>query len=86
MKVAVYVITYLRPEGLKRLLEGLNRSTFDKCAETPVLELIVVDNDSSGLACAFCEEMRPDLRWPLRCFVEARRACRLTLAWPEPPS
>ena len=72
-KVAVCVITYRRPEGLRRLLEGLNQLTFDRCGEAPALELIVVDNDSSGPACAFCEEIRSNLNWPLRCFVEPRR-------------
>ena len=30
MRVAVCVITYRRPEGLKRLLNGLNELVFDK--------------------------------------------------------
>ena len=72
MKVAVCVITYQRPEGLKRLMEDLNELAFDKCG-TPSLEVIVVDNDSAGLACKFCEEIRSDLHWPLKCSVELRR-------------
>lgn len=72
MRVAVCVITCQRPEGLKRLLDGLNELTFDKC-EAPDVEIIVVDNDPAGSACAFCEEIRSDLRWPLKCCVEPRR-------------
>src|SRR5829696_7619321 len=71
-RVAVCVITCQRPEGLKRLIYGLNDLTFEKC-ETPDLEIVVVDNDPAGSACAFCESIRSDLRWPLKCDVEPRR-------------
>ena len=72
MRVAVCIITYQRPEGLKLLLEGLNGLDFMRC-EAPSLVIIVVDNDSAGLACRFCEETRSNLNWPLKCFVEPRR-------------
>src|SRR4051812_32400584 len=72
MKICVGIITYQRPEGLKRLLEGLNRLASDKC-EAPSLEVIVVDNDPAGPACTFVEEASSDLNWPLKCFVEPRR-------------
>ena len=47
MKVAVCVITFRRPEGLTRLLQGLSQLKFVKnpCVE---LVIIVVDNDASG--------------------------------------
>ena len=73
MKVAVCIISYRRPEGLKRLVDGLNRLTFHKCREVPSLKVIVVDNDSSGLACNFCDEARTSLNWSLECSVEPRR-------------
>ena len=66
------IATYQRPEGLKRLLEGLNKLAFDWC-ETPDLKIIVVDNDSAGHARALCEELRSSLRWPLKCSIEPRR-------------
>jgi succinoglycan biosynthesis protein ExoM len=72
MRVAVCVITCQRPEGLKRLIQGLDELSFDKC-ETPDVELVVVDNDPAGSARAFCEEIRPGLRWPLKYSVEPRR-------------
>lgn len=72
MRIAVCTTTYRRPEGLKRLINGLNRLVFDKC-EVPELEIIVVDNDPGGSALMFCEGIRSDLNWPLRCFVESRR-------------
>jgi succinoglycan biosynthesis protein ExoM len=72
MRVAVCVVTYQRPEGLKRLLAGLNRLTFSKC-EAPELEVVVVDNDPAGSACDSCEKIRSSLRWALKCCVEPRR-------------
>jgi succinoglycan biosynthesis protein ExoM len=72
MRVAVCTITYRRPEGLKRLIDGLDNLTFSK-NEPSGLELVVVDNDPAGLACRFCEGLRSDLNWPLRCVKEPRR-------------
>jgi len=54
------------------LVDGLSRLVFRK-SDPPDLEIVVVDNDPSGLACAFCEAIRSDLDWPLRCFIEPRR-------------
>src|SRR5215218_7475135 len=72
MKVAVCIITYRRPKGLKRLIESLNKLTFDKC-KAPNLQVIVVDNDPAGLAYEFCEGISSDLNWPLKRSVEPRR-------------
>ena len=66
------IITYKRPEGLKRLLEGLNKLAFNKC-KAPELEVIVVDNDAAGSACKFCEETRLGSNWSLKYFIEPRR-------------
>jgi glycosyltransferase involved in cell wall biosynthesis/GT2 family glycosyltransferase len=72
VRVAVCIITYRRPEGLKRLLDGLDRLVFEK-NPLPDLEIIVVDNDPTGSAQALCEVAKPNLRWPLRYCVESRR-------------
>jgi glycosyltransferase involved in cell wall biosynthesis len=72
VKVTVCIITYQRPEGLKRLLEGLNKLAFDKC-KVPELEVIVVDNDVAGSAYKVCEETRSASNWSLKYFVEPRR-------------
>ena len=72
MKVAICIITYKRPNGLRRLLEGINRLIFEK-TKSLKLQIIVVDNDLNGGASAFCKEIRDRLRWPLRYFVEGRR-------------
>jgi succinoglycan biosynthesis protein ExoM len=72
MRVAICINTCQRPKGLQRLLDGLNRLTFHRC-ETPDIEIIVVDNDSSGHACTFCQETSSELKWTLKCYVEPRR-------------
>ena len=73
-RVAVCVITYNRPEGLRRLLEGLDRLTFAG-DPPPAVEIVLVDNDPAGLACAPYESRDGSStgRWPLRCYVEPRR-------------
>lgn len=72
MRVAVCIITCQRPDGLKRLLNGLNQLEFKHC-KTPKLEIIIVDNDSNGSACKICTEISPQIQWNLRYYVEKRR-------------
>ncbi|CAA9222309.1 MAG: hypothetical protein AVDCRST_MAG93-497, partial [uncultured Chloroflexia bacterium] len=72
MRVAVCVITYQRPDGLKRLIGGLDELVFDK-SPPPNLEIIVVDNDQTGSACALLESSSRKLGWPIKCCVEPRR-------------
>ncbi len=72
MKVAVCVVTYLRPQGLERLLRALDGLRFDR-GGAPELEVVVVDNDPEGSAAAVCREEAPGLRWPLRYEHEPRR-------------
>jgi glycosyltransferase involved in cell wall biosynthesis/GT2 family glycosyltransferase len=72
VRVAVCIITYRRPEGLKRLLKALNKLVFEK-NPLPDLEIIVVDNDPTGSAQALCEVAKSNLKWPLRYCVESRR-------------
>lgn len=71
VRVAVCVITFRRPEGLTRLIHALNDLSFQ--GDPPELEIVVVDNDSSGPACELCDTLRAKIRWPLRCVVEPRR-------------
>ena len=71
MKVAICIITCQRPEGLRALLESLNRLTFTR--HHPDVEVVVVDNDTQGVASRVCDDIRPDFHWQLRCDVEPRR-------------
>lgn len=71
IKVAVCVTTYRRPEGLRRLVNGLERLTFDKC-EPPDIEIVIVDNDSRGSARGFCDSVRSSLCNPLNYYIESK--------------
>lgn len=72
MMISICLITYKRPQGLRRVLEGLNALTFDSLAR-PEIEVIVVDNDNNGLAAEICAEIRPSFNWVLKDSVEAQR-------------
>jgi GT2 family glycosyltransferase len=72
VKVAVCAVTYLRPRGLARLLEGLCTLRLEG-AQPPELEIVVVDNDPARSAEAVCDEWSDRLPWPLRYRHEERR-------------
>jgi succinoglycan biosynthesis protein ExoM len=72
VRVAVCVITYRRPQGLRRLLNGLDELVFHKNPR-PDLNIIVIDNDPTGSARAVCEGAKSNLRWPIRYCVEPRQ-------------
>jgi glycosyltransferase involved in cell wall biosynthesis len=72
MMVSICVATYKRPEGLRKLLNGLNGLTFNKI-ERPTLEVIVVDNEASGRGLEICQALAPDFQGSLRCFEEPRQ-------------
>lgn len=70
--VAICIITFRRPEGLKRLLEGINRLTFER-NEPPELKIVVVDNDAAGAAGRVCDRIKPNFKYPLIFSIEPRR-------------
>jgi glycosyltransferase involved in cell wall biosynthesis len=65
MHVAICCITFRRPEGMRRLLDGLNELTFGKNPE-PGITVVIVDNDAAAPMRAAIEARRPGFRWPLR--------------------
>jgi succinoglycan biosynthesis protein ExoM len=72
MLVSICVATYQRPEGLKRLMAGLDRLIFTDRAQ-PQIEVIVVDNDPTCSAQAFCEQLQSQFKWSLKYFSEPQR-------------
>ena len=72
MLVTICVLTYQRPEGLQRLIHGLNQLTFSRIPQ-PEIHVAVVDNDKAGAASEFCEQAKPGFKWALTCVVESQR-------------
>jgi succinoglycan biosynthesis protein ExoM len=54
-KIAICVITCFRPDGLKRLLNGVAKQKFTKNL-APEIKLVIVDNDAEGSARGVCDE------------------------------
>lgn len=72
MLVSICIITYQRPVGLQRLLEGINQLSFQRI-EAPEIEVIVVDNDNKGLAREICQELEPRFKWKIKTGIEKQR-------------
>lgn len=61
VRVTVCAATYRRPQGLRRLLDGLSALTFEN--PTPKISIIIVDNDPAGSAQPFVEDAAARLPW-----------------------
>lgn len=71
MRVAICIITFQRPKGLRAALEAVNAQAFE--SERPDLRVVVVDNDPEGSARAVCDAMRETMSIPVDYAVEPRR-------------
>jgi succinoglycan biosynthesis protein ExoM len=72
MLIAICIISFKRPNGLRRLLTEVNKLEFIKNPDVRI-KLIVIDNDCNASAMNVCNEIRPQMRWTLEYFVEPER-------------
>lgn len=72
MRVAVCVLTYKRPDGLRRLLDGLARLSFTKTQPADV-KVVVIDNDPSASSAGDCSKLKASYPWKLEWYNEKRR-------------
>jgi succinoglycan biosynthesis protein ExoM len=70
MHIAICIITYRRPEGLRRALDAIAAQVLDRPV---VLRVVVVDNDGPGSAREVCDAARAAMPCPLDYAVEPRR-------------
>jgi glycosyltransferase involved in cell wall biosynthesis len=71
MRIDICVITYRRPQGLQRLLGGLQQ--LELPAPAADVRVVVVDNDPEESARELCQEAQSWLSLPLTYRVEKRR-------------
>ncbi len=71
--VAVCCLTFRRPVGLRRVLEGIAALRFDTGVTPESVRVVIVDNDPEGSGEAIVDEMRAEVPFELRYAVEARR-------------
>lgn len=71
MRIAVCALTYKRPDGLRRLLDGLDRLDLEGCDAT--VDVVIVDNDPDRSAEAACLEANGVRRFPVAYHHEPRR-------------
>ena len=72
IKIAVCVITCFRPDGLKRLLDGMSKQKFTKNPQ-PEIKLVIVDNDEQGSARSVCKEFMAHHEMELEYDIEKQR-------------
>jgi succinoglycan biosynthesis protein ExoM len=70
MRIAICIITYRRPEGLRRALDAIGAQVLDRPASP---RIVVVDNDDAGSAGEVCDAARAASTLPLEYAIEPRR-------------
>jgi glycosyltransferase involved in cell wall biosynthesis len=77
LALAVCACTYKRPEGLKRLLDGIAAQTFDvfrsEYGENPRLNVVIADNEGNAEARRLCEAFEACSKIPATYVHESRQ-------------
>jgi succinoglycan biosynthesis protein ExoM len=71
-RITICACTYRRPEGLRALLDGLARQTFETDPR-PKADVVIVDNEGSAEACAICDRIRQARGLAVRYLHEPKR-------------
>lgn len=75
--VAVCACTYQRPDGLRRLLDGVAAQTFDRLrserGEAPRLSVVIADNEGSAEVRRICETFAAETGIACACVHEPQR-------------
>ncbi len=70
--IAICACTFRRPEGLRRLLDGLAEQRFSR-EPAPPLSVVIADNEGSDTARSLCEAFARRTAIPVAYTVEPRR-------------
>lgn len=70
--ISICIATYKRPEGLARLLEGIDNLRFSEL-DAPKIEVVIADNDREGSAKPVYESVKPTFKWELVYGVEPQQ-------------
>jgi GT2 family glycosyltransferase len=90
MKIAVCIITCLRPYSLEKLLSSLNNLDFKKNKNLKI-KIFIVDNDINGSAKKAIKRISKNYRWRIEYCIESRRgipfarnrAVKESLSWAD---
>jgi glycosyltransferase involved in cell wall biosynthesis len=70
VRVTICTLTYQRPAGLARLLQGLALLEFTD--DPPRVKVLVVDNNPDGSAATICDDWRDRFPFPISCVHDPR--------------
>lgn len=70
MHTTIAICTYQRPEGLHRLLDGIEKLSLPDGATEQTIAVVVIDNHADAEGLAVCEQRAPDYRFALQAICQ----------------